>query len=117
MHRPGLCHSESKTRGSFVAQDYEDSAKTVLKKTVLKLYVVGELSGDPGRWSRLSRRSLVIARTPEQALEMADFSVVCAEVDFSQPAVLSLQEGRSEYFSLAFLLEAAAIADGKASES
>ena len=42
---------------------------------------------------------------------MADFSVVCAEVDLSQPAVLSSQDGCRELQNLAVLLEAAGVAD------
>jgi hypothetical protein len=89
-----------------VTEDYEDS-----EKRSLKLFVVGELSGDPSRWSRLSKRTLVLARTPEEALEMADFSVICAEVDLSQPAVLSSQDACREFQSLAALLESAGVAD------
>jgi hypothetical protein len=89
-----------------VTHDCEDN-----EKKALTLFVVGELSGDPSRWSRLSRRSLVIASTPEQALKMADFSVVCAEVSFSQPAVLSSQDASREFQSLAVLIESAGVAD------
>jgi hypothetical protein len=95
-----------------VTHDYEDS-----EKERLKLYVVGELSGDPNRWSRFSKRSLVLASTPEQAVEMADSSVLCAEVVMSQPIVLCREEGRSELSNLAVLLEAARVTDGNISES
>jgi hypothetical protein len=91
--------------------------ETALKKTALKLFVVGELSGDPNHWSRSSKRSFVLASTPEQALEMADSRLVCAEVDCSQPLVLSHEERCSEFSSLAVLLEAAGIADDTTSES
>jgi hypothetical protein len=95
-----------------VTQNCED-----LEKKPLKLYVVGELSGDPNRWSRLIKRTLVFARTRQDALALADFSVVCAEVDLSQPAVLSSQDGCRELQNLTVLLEAAVCSDDKASES
>ena len=105
-----------------MTHDCEDSKKRVLKEpglkeTALRLFVVGELSGDPSRWSRIAKRSFVLARTPEQAVKMADLSVLCAEVVFSQPIVLCREEGCSELSNLAVLLEAAAVTDGRISES
>jgi hypothetical protein len=95
-----------------VSRDFDDSANRSLK-----LYVVGELSGDPIRWSPFSKRSLVLASTPEQALKMAGSSVVCAEVDCSQPLVLFRDEGGSEFSNRVVLLKAAEVTDGRAFES
>jgi hypothetical protein len=38
----------------------------------LKLYVVGESSGDPCLWSEYGTRKIVAASSPLEALEMAD---------------------------------------------
>jgi hypothetical protein len=109
--QPDLQQRKRNKKESVVSRDCKDT-----EKKSLKLYVVGELSGDPNRWSRFSKRSFVLASTPEEALEMSGSGVVCAEVDCSQPLVLFRDEGGSEFSNLAVLLEAAGVADHPASE-
>ena len=52
------------------------------------LYVVGEPSPDPESWLPWSEFSLVIARTPEEAREMA------GEMDDIPVAVISMNESK-----------------------
>ncbi len=52
------------------------------------LYVVGESSPDPESWLPWSEFSLVIARTPEEARELAE------ELDNTPVAVISMDESK-----------------------
>jgi hypothetical protein len=42
------------------------------KRPELKIYVVGETSGNPEDWSEFGSRKIVIAESPEQALDLSD---------------------------------------------
>jgi hypothetical protein len=57
----------------------------------LKLFVVGESSGDPERWSEYSERVFVIAADKEEARAIAGDLVadVAAEVELSKPGMLA----------------------------
>jgi hypothetical protein len=44
----------------------------------LKLFVLGESSGNPDEWSRFGSRALVLARSAEEALSMVEFTDVAA---------------------------------------
>lgn len=55
----------------------------------LKLFVVGESSSDPSKWSAWSELSLVIATTPEDAARLAARSGdVTTEVPLDRAGVL-----------------------------
>lgn len=56
----------------------------------LKLYVIGERSGNPADWSMVSDRVFVMAETPGQALQLAPVYVeqVAYEVKATEPCVL-----------------------------
>ena len=55
----------------------------------LKLYVVGESSGNPDDWFDCER-AFVIASSPEDAARLVDGNVaLVAEVDAREPLVLS----------------------------
>jgi hypothetical protein len=61
----------------------------------LKLFVVGENSGNPNDWSTVGWRALVAAQTPEQAVSLAPR--LCraggvAQLDVSEPMVLFEEE-------------------------
>lgn len=42
------------------------------EKCGLKLYVVGESSGDPSKWRQWATKSLVIAENPQEAIRLVD---------------------------------------------
>jgi hypothetical protein len=56
----------------------------------LKLFVVGESSGDPSTWSQWTVKTLVVAETAVDALRMADRDSrsSVAEVVWSDPCIL-----------------------------
>lgn len=58
--------------------------------TMLKLYVVGELSSNPDDWGEWSEYALVIAESPRQAIELSGHpkDSPVAEVDMSKPTLL-----------------------------
>lgn len=58
----------------------------------LKLFVVGELSGDPEEWSPWGGYGLVLARSKEEALSFVDH-IHAAEVEFDKAKVLCLMPG------------------------
>jgi hypothetical protein len=60
------------------------------KKPQLKLFVVGERSGDPSTWDAWTQKHLVIAENKEQAAEMVDrpAGFPAAEVEFSESSIL-----------------------------
>jgi hypothetical protein len=53
----------------------------------MRLFVVGEVFSDPENWSRLSQRTLILAETKEQALDMID-TLTITEVRMDKPAIL-----------------------------
>jgi hypothetical protein len=53
----------------------------------MKLFVVGEVFDDPGKWNRLSERMLLLAESEEQALSMID-TLTVVEVRMDKPAIL-----------------------------
>jgi hypothetical protein len=58
----------------------------------LKLFVVGQLSGNPEEWTDLGTRAIVAAYSPEQAVEMAGCGHCVAELDVREPGVLVVEE-------------------------
>jgi hypothetical protein len=56
----------------------------------LKLYVVGESSGDPASWSIYGSRKVVIAKDEKQACDLADCSesVSVRLLELCEPMVL-----------------------------
>ncbi|HUQ70916.1 MAG TPA: hypothetical protein VM165_15415 [Planctomycetaceae bacterium] len=59
-------------------------------KLELKLYVVGESSGNPEKWSSWPvSRKLVLASTAEEAIEVADCGLEAILVSAASPVVLS----------------------------
>lgn len=63
----------------------------------LKLFVVGESSGDPENWSGFGSRVFVIASNAAEALALAgDLAAPCvAEVDMTKPSVLVHEDSSS----------------------
>lgn len=61
----------------------------------LKLFVVGESSGNPDDWPG-SGYGLVVARSKEEALTMSDWHIA-AEVIFNKPVVLMAERQRGEF--------------------
>ena len=53
----------------------------------MKLFVVGEVFGEPEKWNRLSDRFLILAESKEQALSMID-TLTVVEVSMDKPAIL-----------------------------
>jgi hypothetical protein len=51
----------------------------------LKLFVVGESSGDPDDWKEYPNCTFVMSRTPEEALEL------CGEADDRNPEVAEVK--------------------------
>lgn len=65
---------------------------------MLKLYVVGELSGDPRNWQ--FTRALVIAGSEDEAIKLVgDLPVATkvAEVDMDNPILISFEEHQSRF--------------------
>lgn len=60
----------------------------------LELFVIGELSGNPGEWSDRGPRIIVLAHDGEEALLFADHSSMATEVILT-PGVLMTTEGMS----------------------
>jgi len=60
----------------------------------LKLFIVGEPSPDPDKWSELRSWGLVIAHTPEEALKLsAEYGgEPVTEIPFDEPKVLYLKD-------------------------
>jgi hypothetical protein len=59
----------------------------------LKLYVVGERSGNPADWPILCHRAYVVAHSPEEALAIANMGdEPVAEVTPDEPMVLIIEE-------------------------
>ena len=60
-------------------------------KPELRVFVVGELSGDPADWSELTGRTFVIAASEEEALALApDCPQFVRPVSLARPAVLAV---------------------------
>ena len=57
-----------------------------------KVFIVGESSGNPDDWTAWGGRTLVVARSVEEALSFSDLSVA-AEVRLDKPGVLMTTEG------------------------
>ena len=57
----------------------------------LKLYVVGEHSGDPDNWSEWGARAIVVAHDPKEAASMVDFSYTATEISLDKPQVLMIE--------------------------
>lgn len=62
----------------------------MIENAELKLFVVGESSGNPDDWSEFGGYELVIARGPQEAMEMAVSPGPATEVSFDKPRVLSI---------------------------
>ncbi len=62
----------------------------------LKLYVLGESSGDPDDWGAWGRRALVLAETSEQALALHDAFGLVAEVKGTRPVLLAQDRPTNE---------------------
>jgi hypothetical protein len=58
------------------------------RKEGLRLFVVGESSSDPEKWTLYGRRALVVAASLEDAIAQVDFASFGAEVSFDRPMVL-----------------------------
>ena len=58
----------------------------------LKLFVVGESSGNPDDWPELGRRAFVVAGSAEEALLLVDFSSEAAELAPLRPVILVIDE-------------------------
>jgi len=58
-----------------------------------KLFIVGESSGDPDNWSDWGPRTIVVARSADEARTMAEHSSAVAEVKLDKPGVLLTTEG------------------------
>ena len=57
----------------------------------MKLFVAGEMSGDPNDWDGLSSKTaLLLAESEDEAVAMIEFTSVVKEVRMDQPAILSL---------------------------
>jgi len=66
--------------------------RRILPQKKLKLFIVGESSGDPNEWNtRTVARAIVIARTPEEASNIAEFSTMAIEIPFDEPKLLMMQ--------------------------
>lgn len=55
----------------------------------MKLWVVGELSGDPNDWNDLGFRYLVVARNESEAEKIAGITCGAIEVTVNRPMLLS----------------------------
>lgn len=56
---------------------------------MLKLFVVGESSGNPGEWRADGKRALVAASSADEAIALTDSCApVAAELEVLQPGVL-----------------------------
>jgi hypothetical protein len=66
----------------------------------LRLFVVGELSGDPDKWGEWGERTLVIANDEQEAASLAEAGTdAVTEVAFVRPCALMTDKGRSGLFS------------------
>lgn len=65
----------------------------------LKLYVVGESSGDPGEWGEFGSRFLVLARNPAEARQLTDWgdSAACALVERKSARVLMAHQAAGSF--------------------
>jgi hypothetical protein len=54
----------------------------------LRLFVVGESSGDPDEWSSYTNRAIVIAHDEEEARGLVDFSNMVTEIVFTRAVEL-----------------------------
>jgi hypothetical protein len=63
-----------------------------MEEKKLKLFVVGESSGDPEKWN-MPWSMLVLARNVEEALSFSDFHKSAAEVLMDKPTVLMSSVG------------------------
>jgi hypothetical protein len=64
------------------------------QKPELKLYVVGELTGDPSRWNPFGtygERALILATSPEEAAAMVDCPGTALAVEAKEPCLLAVQ--------------------------
>jgi len=69
------------------------SKNECVEKPALKLYVVGESSGNPDEWYDWGELSLVLATNEREAAELGDCpSAAVAEVDANRPLVLLRRE-------------------------
>jgi hypothetical protein len=54
----------------------------------LRLFVVGESSGDPDEWMAYGERAIVVAHDEEEARSLVDFSNRVTEIPFTKPVKL-----------------------------
>lgn len=69
------------------------------RKEELRLFVVGESSGDPNEWRWLGTLRLILARSQEEAIELAGgpyFNSEAAEVQAKEPTVLFTYENQGD---------------------
>jgi len=60
----------------------ERDDKKEVKSEQFRLFVVGERSGDPSKWSRWTSKMLVLARDEAHAIELSDgYALVAALVE------------------------------------
>jgi hypothetical protein len=67
------------------------------QQTMLKLFVLGERSGDPADWSQWRSRTLVLAESLEAALAMDDSQSIGCEVDMTKCGVLMHEQPRGGF--------------------
>jgi ribonuclease H / adenosylcobalamin/alpha-ribazole phosphatase len=60
-----------------------------VEKPALKLFVVGESSGDPDKWSDLGGYSIIIAANKEQAERLSSWPGPVCEIPMTAPCVLA----------------------------
>jgi hypothetical protein len=60
----------------------------------LRLFVVGESSGDPRRWATLGSRAFVLANDAKEAISIAGsiYGPNVVELDIKEPMVLFVEE-------------------------
>ena len=58
------------------------------EKPKLKLYVVGQSSGDPAQWVGWTSFALVLAQNEEQAASLFDVAPIIREVQVHEPTIL-----------------------------
>lgn len=73
--------------------DCNENQTPATESCPVRLFIVGERSGNPADWSDWGPRTLVLARSAEEAQAMAEHSSAVAEVQLDKPGVLLTTEG------------------------
>jgi hypothetical protein len=64
-----------------------------MTQSEMKLFVVGETSGNPGEWNPWNPyRAIVVARNEEEARGLAEGSRSVAEIPLTRPVKLMVEE-------------------------